>query len=59
MGISTIWGGGGFENPRRGRQARNLATNCRWVPLIYIKRLRLEREQITAGNITGLGTIDL
>ena len=27
MGNYTIWGGGGGENPSRGRQARNLTTN--------------------------------
>ena len=28
MGNYTILGGGGFENPRRGRQAKKFNNNC-------------------------------
>ena len=44
MGNYTIWGGG-FENPRRGRQARNFTTN---VPKIL--HLKSPSEQIFSKN---------
>ena len=45
MGNYTILGGGGFVNPRRGREARNLTTN---VPKIL--DLKSSSEQIFCKN---------